>query len=138
MTDYQAEDDVLRAMLAKADEKLEAARQELSAGLWGDAASRAYYATFHALSAVLASKGMTFSTHSQVIGTFNREFVKTGLFPSDTARKIQRLFEDRQTADYDWQVTVDEATAQEDLAAAESLVVACRSHLGLASGPTET
>ncbi len=131
MTDYRAETDVLRAMLVKADEKLAAARQEVAAGLWGDAASRAYYAAFHALSAVVAAKGMTFSTHSQTIGAFNREFVKTGAFPPDTTRKIQRLFEDRQTADYDWRITVEEAVAREDLAAAESLVAACRCHLGL-------
>jgi uncharacterized protein (UPF0332 family) len=49
VNNYQADADVLRAMLAKADEKLTAARQELSAELWGDAASRAYYGAFHAL-----------------------------------------------------------------------------------------
>jgi uncharacterized protein (UPF0332 family) len=131
MTDYHPSADVLRAMLAKADEKLSAAREELKAGLSGDAASRAYYAAFHALSSVLASRGLTFSTHSQVIGVFNREFVKTGLFPADTARKIQRLFEDRQTADYDWRITVDESTAREDVANAEWLVGACRAYLGI-------
>jgi uncharacterized protein (UPF0332 family) len=73
---------------------------------------------------------LSFSSHSQAIGAFNREFVKTGVFPGDTARKIQRLFEDRQTADYDWSIHVDEATASEDVRDAEWLVKACREYIG--------
>jgi uncharacterized protein (UPF0332 family) len=121
---------VLKAMLEKADEKLQAAQRELMAGFHGESASRAYYAVFHAVCAVLAGRGLSFSSHSQAIGAFNRELVKTGIFPADTARKIQRLFEDRQTADYDWSIHVDEATAIEDVRDAEWLVNACRDHLG--------
>ena len=111
--------------------KLNAAKRDLKDGFYGKAASRAYYAVFHAVCAVLAGQGLSFSSHSQAIGAFNRELVKTGVFPSDTARKIQRLFEDRRTADYDWSIHVDEATANEDVRDAAWLVDACREHLGL-------
>ncbi len=62
--------DNLKAIMAKANEKLAAANRELSGGFYGEAASRAYYAVFHALSAVLATQGLSFSSHSQPLGGF--------------------------------------------------------------------
>ncbi len=129
MSKFHAEPDVLSAMLGKAEEMLLSAKRDLAVAAFGDAASRAYYAAFHAVSAVLASKGMTFSSHTQTLGAFNRDFIKTDVFPRETSKKLQRLFEDRQTADYDWRRHVDEATGMEDVANAEWLVVACRDYL---------
>lgn len=131
MSDRGASADTLAAMLAKADEKLLAAQRDLKDGLPGEAASRAYYAVFHAASAVLAAKGMAYTSHSQVIGAFNREMVKTGAFPPATSRTIQRLFEDRQTADYDWRVHVDKDVAREDVNDAVGFVGQCRQYLAL-------
>ena len=121
--------ETLQAILAKAREKLAAAERELTSGFAGEAASRAYYAAFHAITAVLAARGLAFASHAQTIGAFNREFVKTGLFPPETIRQLQRLFEDRQTADYDWVNTVDAETAAADVAAAQALVTACMVHV---------
>lgn len=119
----------LRAIMAKADEKLMAAKRELEGGFPGEASSRAYYAVFHALTAILAVRGLSFSSHMQTIGAFNREFVKSGVFPPETTRQLQRLFDNRQTADYDWIISVDEQTASEDVANAEALVKACRNFI---------
>lgn len=118
-------------MISKAEEKLAAARRDFAAGAYGDVASRAYYAVYHAIIAVLASKGFAFSSHAQTLGAFNREYVKTGLFPRDSFRKIQRLFEDRQAADYDWRAAIDQKTARIDLEDAISLVEACKAYLGV-------
>jgi len=96
---------------------------------FGEACSRAYYAAFHAISAVLAHHGLSFSSHAQTLAAFNREFVKTAVFPADTFRKLQRLFEDRQLADYDWTREVDKQTAQKDLDDAQWLVDACAKYL---------
>lgn len=117
--------DVLKAMLAKAAEMLASAQRDLAMASWGDAASRAYYAAFHAVSAVLATRGLSYASHSQALGAFNRELVKAGDFPLGTTRQLQRLFEDRQTADYDWQRRLDGATARQDVADAEAVVAAC-------------
>ena len=126
MIGFEPTPDVLEAMLAKADEMLASARRAVEAGAFGDAASRAYYAVFHALSACLATRGLVFSSHSQTIGAFNRDFVKTGDFEPGTSRKLQRLFEDRQIADYDWKRHVDETTAREDVSDAETITAQCR------------
>ena len=60
------------ALLAHARAKLEAARILLAARAPGDAASRAYYAASHAVSAVLVARGQAYSSHAQVLGAFNR------------------------------------------------------------------
>jgi len=134
MNEYKPTHEVLRGMMNKANEKLAAAKMDIKTGFFGDASSRAYYAAFHAVSAILASHGLTFSSHAQTLGTFNREFVKTGIFPSDSFRKVQRLFEDRQVADYDWNRSVDKETAEKDVADAEWLVNECRSYLERRTG----
>ena len=131
MTGFHSSPDILKAMLAKADEKLAAARRDFNDGFFGEVSSRAYYAVFHAISAVLASGGLTFSSHAQVIGAFNKEFVKTAVFSADTTRKLQRLFEDRQISDYDCIGKIDEETARADLDDAQTLVDICRNYLKL-------
>ena len=134
MSEYQPEKATLRAMLGKAEAKLAAAAKDLQDGFYDEAASRAYYATFHAVSAVLAQRGLTFSSHAQVLGAFNRELVKPGLFPPDAFRRIQRLFEDRQIGDYEWNRTVDQETAEQDLADARWLVKTCREYIDKTAG----
>ena len=129
MSKHQATPEVLRAMLKKARQKLAAARKDMEFGFFGEASSRAYYAAFHAVSAVLAHHGLAFSSHAQTLAAFNREFVKTKVFPADTFRKLQRLFEDRQIADYDWTRDVDKQTAQKDLDDAQWLVDASCEYL---------
>lgn len=74
MNDYKPTNKILKAMIHKAEEKLEVARKDFEMGYYGDATSRAYYAVFHAISAVLAKHGLTFSSHAQTIGTFNCMF----------------------------------------------------------------
>ena len=78
---------------------------------------------------MLAERGLAFSSHAMTLGTFNREFVKPGIFPPDTFRKLQRLYEDRQISDYDWSRNLDQETAQKDIDDAEWLVDICLQHL---------
>lgn len=68
--------------LRMADDKLKSARILLDAGQFADAASRAYYCAFHSISATLLSRNLSFSTHRQTIGAFNREFVSPASSPS--------------------------------------------------------
>ncbi len=123
MTDRAAR---LTAIFEKADQKLKAAHRALDARDWDDAASRAYYAAYHAISADLWHRGLVFSSHGQTIGAFNREFVTAGLVPREFARILTRLFEERQLGNYDVIAGVDEGTAREDVAAAERVLDECR------------
>lgn len=119
----------IKAILAQAEEKLRAARLLLNGHAWGDASSRAYYAAFHAVSALLLSKGETYSSHAQVISRFNKEFVHTDIFPREFIAIVTRLFEDRQTGDYDFTVGVTESEAHQDVADAQRIVEAIQQFL---------
>ena len=116
-------------MLARASDKLRVARLLLEGEAWSDAASRAYYAAFHAVSALHLAHGKTFSTHSQLIGVFNKDFVRTGRFPKEFTSALTRLFEDRQSGDYDVLSTLTEQDARQDVDHAANIIDAIQIYL---------
>lgn len=120
----------IRDILEAANAKLQAADLLLRENLCGDAASRAYYAAFHAISALHLSRGNTFSSHSQLIGRFNKDYVRTGLFPPEFTRIMARLFEDRQSGDYDIAPSITQDEARQDVNDARKIVEGIRVHLG--------
>lgn len=124
-----AEIDIIKMMLVKARKKLATARTNFDNDQYDDAVSRTYYGVFHAISAVLLSKGLHFSSHGQTIGEFNREFIKTKIFPSSFSETLKKLFRERQIGDYDIESYLDAAIAKEDLAEAENIIDACETHL---------
>jgi uncharacterized protein (UPF0332 family) len=109
-------DAAIRQMLLKARRKLAAAKRSLDAQDSDDASSRAYYAAFHAVSAVLWRRGLTYSSHAQTLGAFNRECVASGEFPKEFTRILARLFDDRQLGDYDAAHSIERETAERDVA----------------------
>src|SRR3989338_2878456 len=116
--------DEFKTILAQAEEKLRAARLLLDGNAWADASSRAYYAAFHAVSAALLSKGLTYSSHAQTLGAFNKEFVRPGIFPAEFTTLLTRLFEDRQSGDYDFDPGFTATEARQDIVDAERIVKA--------------
>jgi uncharacterized protein (UPF0332 family) len=121
--------DELVTLLALAEEKLRAARLLLAGQAWGDAASRTYYAAFHAVSAVLLSRGETYSSHAQVLGAFNKGYVHPGLFPRAFTALLTRPFEARQSGDYDVLPGVTEAEAHQDITDAQRSIEAVHQFL---------
>ena len=103
---------VIKEMIKKSIEKLKNAEMNFTASFYDDAVSRSYYAVFHIISALLLTKRLTFSSHNQLIGAFNKEFVHTNIFPIDFNKKIEKLFRLRQTGDYDSINIIDKDTAE--------------------------
>jgi uncharacterized protein (UPF0332 family) len=122
-------DAAIRQMLRKARRKLAAATRALGAEDWDDASSRAYYAAFHAVSAVLWKRGLTYSSHGQTLGAFNRECVASAEFPREFTRILTRLFENRQLGDYDVTDSIDREMARRDVDDARRIVEACATYL---------
>ncbi len=86
---------------------LQAIREQLGDHLYDFASSRAYYAAFYAMQAILLTKDLSFSKHSGVIAAFNRQFIKTGVFPKEFSKLISRLFRERQTGDYEFDLITE-------------------------------
>ncbi len=121
------------ALLSKAERTLDGAKSAFANEFYDDSSSRAYYAAFHSASAALAATGLYFSSHGQVIGAFNREFVKTGISPAEAFQKLRRLFEHRQVGDYSATVFIDRQTAEQDLIDAQWFITECHRLCGTAN-----
>lgn len=63
------------------------------------------------------------------LALFDREFVKTGLFPRELSRALHLAFDRRQTHDYGEMAEVDRQIAEETLADARGFVAAIESYL---------
>jgi uncharacterized protein (UPF0332 family) len=100
------------------------------------AANRIYYAMFYAAAALLLTKGLSATRHSGVIGLFRREFVKTGLFPVDTARYLEAAFDERLESDYGDYVQFERADL-EDLQAGAQRFVAEAERVASEPGPSQ-
>jgi len=86
--------------LERASESLRAAKIMLENGMLTFSMNRVYYAMFYSVQALLVSRKVSFSKHGQVKAYFNREMVKTGIFPTEMGRLYNKAFEYRQKFDY--------------------------------------
>ena len=88
--------------------------------------TRAYYAMFHAATAVLASKDIRRSSHSGILSAFAEYLVKPGLIKKEFHTYLREAFELRQQTDYDPIVDINIYQAKETLEQAIDFVDACR------------
>ncbi len=116
--------------------RMEQAYETLREGeiLFGESAlrgtiNRAYYAMFYAVLALLATKQLGTSKHSSVISLFDREFVKTDIFPRELSRALHLAFDRRQTHDYGELVTLDTSIVEETLTNTRIFVESIESYL---------
>ena len=86
--------------LEQADEALRVAEMTLKESIYRTAVNRAYYAMFYAVLALLAAEGRGSSKHTGVIGFFDREFIKKGVFDRELSAWLHEAFDLRQRADY--------------------------------------
>lgn len=94
MTEDQAE------LLDKAERTLRVAKLTLAEGFDEFAVSHAYYAMFHAASAILLSRGLAFKTHSGAHTAFATEITRVGLLPAELHSWLVSAANDRLAANY--------------------------------------
>jgi uncharacterized protein len=108
----------------RALEAFTAATLLLAHGGFDSAASRAYYAVFHAASALFALEGRTFTKHSALEVAVHRDLVKAGRWSADLGRDYSFCLDVRGVGDYGSDVRVDATQAEEATAAARRILVA--------------
>lgn len=86
--------------LARAKECLTSADLLFSHGQLPDAVSRLYYYLYHAVRALLLSKGFEPKTHEGALRLLSMHFVKPGLLDVETSHIFTRLMKYREEADY--------------------------------------
>lgn len=114
--------DVAKHRLRVAKEDLQAAYLLLEANSYRGANNRAYYAIFHAVSAVLAMEGVAFKKHKDTLAYFNKNYVATEIFPRNLGRKIVKAEEIRHESDYDTFYIASKEITVEQIQTAEQLI----------------
>lgn len=117
--------DVVKHRLQVAKEDLDTANLTFEAGQYRGANNRAYYSIFHTISAVLAIEGIAFKKHKDTLSYFNKNYVRTEIFPRELGRKIVKAEEIRHASDYDtFYIASKEVTAQQIQTAKQILALA--------------
>ena len=99
----------------KAEKALNEAQLTLDAGAYDSSVHKSYYTILHCIRAVLVLDGFDSKNHGQVIGRFNREYVKSGVFAEDTHKLISRAYRYRERSDYEDEFEADAEVAQQQL-----------------------
>ncbi len=68
---------------------------------WNAVANRLYYSCYYITSALLLKHSYSAQSHKGVIGLLGLHFIKKGIVSRDSGKLFSRLFEMRQTGDYD-------------------------------------
>ena len=110
----------------RASRALQTAQHDADVEDYDAAASRAYYAAFHGVSAVFALEGKTFKKHSAVEAMFHKELVKSGRLPAQLGSDYQSIRVLRDTGDYGGLEHVTAEQAQEAIQAAQRILEAIK------------
>jgi uncharacterized protein (UPF0332 family) len=109
-------------LLIQAQDSLRGAKLLSEGGLYGFAASRAYYTMFYIAEAFLIGKGLSFSKHSAVHAAFGRHFARTEIVPFEFHQQLLEAMEMRHAGDYEGPRTVTREEAAEQIARAEKFI----------------
>jgi len=88
------------------------------------AASRAYYAAFHALTALFALREQTFAKHSAIRAALHRDLIDPGTLPQQCGRDYDFLMDLRETGDYGGLMQVPADSARQAVEKAEAFLAA--------------
>lgn len=120
--DVGTKKDLMLYRLENAKSDLKSAKILFAAEEYKAANNRAYYAIFHALNAVHALSGAAYKRHKDAIGNFNKDYVKTGIFPREIGRKIGEAEEIRHASDYDDFYIASKEESERQIAVAEEFL----------------
>lgn len=100
--------DLVRYRMEKAYKTLQEARDNAALKHWNLTGNRLYYSVFHMCQALLLSEGETVRRHAGMIHKIGLNFITTGRLGSKYGRLISRLYELRQSGDYDYKFDATE------------------------------
>lgn len=121
-------EDLVKYRLKTADDDLRSAKILLEADEYKGANNRAYYAIFHAINAVHAVQGNGYKRHKDAIANFNKNYVKTEIFPREMGRKIGQAEEIRHASDYDDFYIASKEEAEKQILVAEEFIEMVRQY----------
>ena len=92
--------------------------------------NRAYYSIFYAIRSILATERIDFKKHKDVLAYFNKNYVRTEIFPRQIGRKIVLASKVREDSDYDEEYTPSFETTSLQIETAKELIELVEKYLG--------
>ena len=120
--DVGTKEDLMLYRIRTAKENLRSARILLDAQEYKGANNRAYYAIFQAINAVHAIDGTAYKRHKDAIANFNKNYIKTEVFPREIGRKISEAEEIRHASDYDDFYIASKEEAERQVSVADEFI----------------
>ena len=85
--------------------------------------NRAYYGIYHAILAVHALDGNAYKRHKDAVANFNKDYVKTSVFPREMGRKIGQAEEIRHASDYDDFYIASKEESERQISVADEFII---------------
>jgi uncharacterized protein (UPF0332 family) len=126
---------IVEYWLEKAEEDLASAGENFQAGRLSNAIRDAYYACFHAFSAVLLQRGIHFKKHREVRAILHRDFIRAKEIRETWGRHYDWLIDNRQKADYRPLAQFDTDQVKEIIQESRGFVMAMRKMVENGVGP---
>ena len=116
----------------KSNENIHAATCLLNSNIPSKAASAAYYSVFHSIHALFLQYGLVTTKkrgHRSGIDLFHKNFMRTGVFPSEIGKIVGQLEWLRNTGDYSIEKTVTQDEALRAIADAKRFNTVIQTHI---------
>ena len=118
----EEQDAIIAFRLQRAHETMNEATGIIKMQYWHAAANRLYYACFYAVLALLIKHGYSPRTHSGTLGLFGLHFVTPGIISKEENRLFRKLYDIRQSGDYEDMSSIEESDIVPLLKPAENFI----------------
>jgi len=113
MTNSYNKEDLIAYRIEQAENTIQEIPLLIENKLYKTAVNRIYYGMFYALLALALKHNFKTSKHRQLIGWFNKQFIKTGIIDTKYGKIINAAFENRSDSDYGLFVEFTDVEVQE-------------------------
>lgn len=115
--------DLIFYRIETAQSDIKAAEILLNAKEFRGANNRAYYGIYHAISAIHALDGNAYKHHKDALANFNKNYIKTEIFPRKLGRKIVEAEEIRHASDYDDFYIASKEESERQISVADEFII---------------
>lgn len=122
MLNEEDRSNLIKYRIERAYSVLQEAHDNARLGHWNLAGNRLYYTVFHMCQALLLSEGETPRRHAGMIHKIGLDFITSGKLDRKYGRLITRLYELRQSGDYDEKYNATEEEVMPYFAQVETLL----------------
>ena len=113
MTNSYNKEDLIAYRIEQAENTIQEIPLLIENKLYKTAVNRIYYGMFYGLLALALKHNFKTSKHRQLIGWFNKQFIKTGIIDTKYGKIINAAFENRSDSDYGLFVEFTDVEVQE-------------------------